>query len=77
MKTYYPYATELLKHTDEPRSSNEYNQIKVYDAEDMDKIVERLRKGLKEYGLHHEGCDIWSSEPHNKCTCGFEQVLKE
>ena len=39
--------------------------------------IERLRKDLKKYGLHHEGCEIWSSEPYNKCSCGFEQASRE
>lgn len=44
MKTYYPYARELLKHTMPPRPSNEYNAVKVYVAGEVDKEIERLKE---------------------------------
>ena len=37
MKTYYPFASDLYKHTTPPRPSNEFNQVKVYDANEVDK----------------------------------------
>jgi len=45
-----------------------------------DKEIERLRKDLQCYGSHANTCD--SAYKHSggiraKCTCGFDEALKE
>ncbi len=51
------------------------DQYRVYDADETDKEIERLRKALDIYGEHRVGCEfiLYSA----KCTCGFEQALME
>lgn len=42
--------------------------------------IERLKKAFEKYGQHlrGEGCPLSYKYPGGyKCTCGFEQVLKE
>lgn len=74
MKKYYVYKDDMYK---EPEMDIAERPIEMYMADEADFKIERLEKALKEYGLHHEGCDIWLSEPYNKCNCGFQEALKE
>ena len=43
------------------------------------KEIERLREALDIYGEHRVGCKfiVYANSIRAKCTCGFEQALKE
>lgn len=50
-------------------------QRRMDALKEKDKEIERLRKALEDYGKHRSGCRHYYAE--NRCTCGFEQALKE
>lgn len=59
--------------------------IRIYQADKIDKEIERLRKTLAEYGHHKANCRCnkpqyspkrgWFKD-RTKCTCGFREALK-
>ena len=53
------------------------DQYRVYDADEADKEIERLRKDLKKYGEHHHSCKFRWAYLSKDCTCGLQQALKE
>jgi hypothetical protein len=64
-----------------PEGSEEYiaSQWRHRLAEKV-KTIELLRKALKKYGLHKEGCDIecHHGEPidSDNCTCGLSKAIQ-
>ena len=83
MKIYYPFATELYKHTIPPRLSNEFNQVRVYDADEVDKEIEQLKKAGNKIKNNYErdlfSHQIWCNYQHPSCkwcNCGLADLLE-
>ncbi|KKL17707.1 hypothetical protein LCGC14_2482870 [marine sediment metagenome] len=57
------------------RSEMGIEQVQREDRDGLEEENEQLKKDLKIYGRHKSNCRYYYTE--NKCTCGFEQTLKE
>ena len=40
-------------------------------------VMERVRGDFLKYGIHHHNCGLFDNPSQKKCTCGYEQALKE